>query len=403
MKNYFRASAYYVIATLVSMMVIACDDDEYTPNIGIPDMTNLTIDNQFPIIAWTGIDYEDTFEKMDKMKDCGINIYLGWYDSFEKLDHVMNYADKNGEKLIVQCEELLSSPETIVPEMMKHPSLFAYYIEDEIEEGDFAKNATVINTISSIDSKHPCYINLYPNWAWGSIDSYEYKLVSYVSSVPVKFLSFDQYPIIQQKGEISLREYWYKNLEDIRRVSRAKNMPFWAFALSLSHQLGDILYPVPTLGHIRLQMFSNLAYGAQGFQYFTYWGIFHDEPTEVYDIVKTVNKELQSLSKIFLGASIDGVWHTGSNIPYGTKALKEMPRGISSIKTSDSGALVSHIVNKGKEYVAIVNKSFDKTMDLSISFDKTTGKIDKSGNSTTILKEDVTVDPGDIVIYQLNE
>ena len=80
-----------------------------------------------------------------------------------------------------------------------------------------------------------------------------------------------------------------------------------------------------------------------------------------------------------------------------------MPRGISSIKTSDSGALVSHIVNKGKEYVAIVNKSFDKTMDLSISFDKTTGKIDKSGNSTTILKEDVTVDPGDIVIYQLNE
>ena len=169
------------------------------------------------------------------------------------------------------------------------------YGEDEIEEGDFAKNATVINTISSIDSKHPCYINLYPNWAWGSIDSYEYKLVSYVSSVPVKFLSFDQYPIIQQKGEISLREYWYKNLEDIRRVSRAKNMPFWAFALSLSHQLGDILYPVPTLGHIRLQMFSNLAYGAQGFQYFTYWGIFHDEPTEVYDIVKTVNKELQYL------------------------------------------------------------------------------------------------------------
>ena len=30
-------------------------------------------------------------------------------------------------------------------------------------------------------------------------------------------------------------------------------------------------YPHPTLATLRLQMFSDLAYGAQGLQYFTYW------------------------------------------------------------------------------------------------------------------------------------
>ena len=35
-------------------------------------------------------------------------------------------------------------------------------------------------------------------------------------------------------------------------------------------------------------------------RYFTYRGLQHDEPTEVYDLVKTVNQEVQQLAGIFL-------------------------------------------------------------------------------------------------------
>lgn len=41
-------------------------------------------------------------------------------------------------------------------------------------------------------------------------------------------------------------------------------MPFWAFALALSHKLDNThFYRIPTLAELRLQVFSNLAYGAQ--------------------------------------------------------------------------------------------------------------------------------------------
>ena len=92
-----------------------------------------------------------------------------------------------------------------------------------------------------------------------------------------------------------------------------------------------IFYKIPTLPELRLQVFSDLAYGAQAIQYFTYRGLQHDEPTEVYNLVKTVNQEVQQLAGIFLGAQVISVSHTGSEIPEGTTALGSLPTPIKII------------------------------------------------------------------------
>lgn len=366
------------------------------------DLTGLTVDGQFPVIAWTDSQTpEQLVTRFKSMKDCGINVYLGWYKSLDEVTLALDAAQKAGIRLITKSDELFSDTENTVRTMMSHPALFGYHIKDEPEVSDIPTLASQVKAIRAVDDKHLCYINLYPNWAWGNIDGYMSKLTSYLSQVPVRFLSFDHYPVMEVDGVSSLRREWYKNLEDIRRVSRARNIPFWAFALSLSHRLDGVLYPIPTLAELRVQMFSNLAYGAQGFQYFTYWGIYQNGPTQVYDRVKTLNRELQSLSKIFLGADVTDVRHTGANLPYGTKALTTLPEGVSSLSTSDNGAVVSRVRKDGKAYIAIVNKDYKADMTLDVAFTGETWQIDKEGCRAEAKSGRFTVAPGDMVLFQV--
>ena len=390
----------------VAVLAAACEKDNSTNGGGkgssTVDLTGLTVDGQFPIIAWSDIEPTDFAQRFTTMKDCGINVYLGWYDSFDKVKLALDGAEKAGIKLITKSNELFSDTENTVKAMMAHPALFGYHIEDEPEVSEFSTLASVIKNINAVDDKHFCYVNVYPNWAWGSIDGYMSKLTSFLSQVPMKFLSFDHYPIKEVNGVSSLRPEWYKNLEDVRRVSRARNLPFWAFALALSHKLDDVLYPIPTLAELRLQMFSNLAYGAQGFQYFTYWGIYQSGPTQVYEPVKKVNNSIQKLSKIFLGADITDVWHTGTNLPYGTKALKTMPSGITSLKTGDTGAVVSRVEKDGDVYIAIVNKDYRNDMTLDIAFSAKATFIDNEGYKAEAKSGVYNVSPGDIVIFQIH-
>ncbi len=65
---------------------------------------------------------------------------------------------------------------------------------------------------------------------------------------------------------------WYENLEQIRHYSILKNKNFWAFANATVFDL----YSQPTIASLKLQMYSNLLYGAQGLQYFTYWTLDDD-------------------------------------------------------------------------------------------------------------------------------
>ena len=76
-------------------------------------------------------------------------------------------------------------------------------------------------------------------------------------------VSFDNYPVTNE----GVRQLWYENLMIIAEESEKAGLPFWAFAMSVPHWN----YPVPTLASLRMQMYTNLAYGAQGLQYFTYW------------------------------------------------------------------------------------------------------------------------------------
>lgn len=83
-------------------------------------------------------------------------------------------------------------------------------------------------------------------------------------------------------------------------------------------------------------MFSNLLYGAQGLQYFTYWTLDDENwkknefkhsivdsrgnPTVTYSIVQKTNNDIQKYAGVFLGSTVDSVFHTGE-ISYRNKKI----------------------------------------------------------------------------------
>ena len=125
---------------------------------------------------------------------------------------------------------------------------------------------------------------------------------------------------------------FYEDLEASSRIASLTHRPFWAYCMSMSHQLSydetsgeGVLYPEATLGSLRFEAFSALAYGAQGIIYWTYCQIYNDaihysalinqqgEKSESWYYAKQVNGEIKALTDVFLGCTLMRVRHTGND------------------------------------------------------------------------------------------
>ncbi|MEI6048713.1 MAG: beta-galactosidase [Bacteroidota bacterium] len=366
--------------------------------------------DQIPVLAWYSIPQEETnLFRYQELKETGITLSLSNFSDVESMSQALDTAQKAGIKMIISCPELKTKTEETVKRFMNHPALAGYMLRDEPNRTDFPALGEWAKKIRSIDDNHFCYLNLFPNYANEQqlgTKTYKEHVDLFMKEVSLQLLSFDHYPVL---GD-SLRYNWYENLEIISDAARKAGKPFWAFALSVDH--GP--YPIPTVAQLRLQVFSDLAYGAQGIQYFTYWTPydtiwkFNNAPvtlegkrTVVYDRVKQVNGEIKNLSGVFLGASVISVAHTGAKIPVGTNQLLELPQPVKTLKTEGTGAVVSVLKNGVNSYLIIVNRDFKNTMKLSIECDAKVKKVFKDGSvlPANLYKSDTEIDPGDIAIY----
>lgn len=406
-----------MLCVTVSAVICSCErpsvQDQEPPFSGVGTCAPITVHDEFIFLSWyelININAESKLEefrnpsaewRLRMLKDAGFNTYFDYrLSSLEEAEALLDLGDRVGMKIITECAELHDSTTTMmaVEALSVHPSFYAYDVWDEPDVSKFPEVRRRIKEIYKYDKEHPCYVNLLPNYAWDEWveETYLETVRYYLKTVPVSFLSFDFYPVIvNEEGSRTLREAWYHNLEDIRTAALEAKVPIWSFALVKAHAV----YPKPTLADLRVQHFSNLVYGAVAFQYFTARAIvWRDAVTEFYPLVKQVNHELKQMEKIFLGADIKGIWHTGKVIPRGTKELKEYPAGITEIVTGESGAVVSYFTNNGKQYVALVNKDFVEESVLKIKFSGEAAEVAKDGTESPVA-ESYTVEPGDIKIF----
>lgn len=373
-----------------------------------------------PILAWYGVSpSESTVERYRELRQSGITHNFTFFDSVDELAVAMESARKAGVKMIIHCPELATEPEKIVKRFKDHPALAGYFLRDEPGRADFSKLAEWARRIQAVDNTHFCYLNLLPNYAGKEAlgtETYREHVQLFIKEVPLQLLSFDHYPVVADESDNrTLRPEFYENLEIFADESQKAGKPFWAFALAVAHTP----YPIPTPAEIRLQVYSNLAYGAQGIQYFTYWTPkpgtwdFHHAPieydtkkrTEVYDYITEMNREISGLSGVFLNAKVVSVAHTGESIPQGTHRLEKLPDVITRFETEGTGAIVSVLKKGDNSYLVVVNRDFQKSMSVTVEGDDRLNRVLKDGS---IVKADAYVSklpvaPGDVLVYAWEE
>lgn len=404
-------------------LLLACEHNNPTPDTpsGKDDPTPPAKQTEYgeaavmPTLAWYSIPPAyATLDRYKELQKAGFTINFSHIYSLEAALQSLDLAQQAGLKVMFMCPELENDTENIVRQVKDHPALYGYFLRDEPTGADFPALAAWAGRIRAVDPDHEIYLNLLPNYAGEEMlgSTYEEYVKQFTKTVKTTMLSFDHYPVLENG---SVRDYWWNNLEIISREAAAAGLPMWAFALSTAHHP----YPIATQASLRLQLYTDLAYGAQCLQYFTYWcptpgtWDFHDAPiaedgtrTAVYDLVKAMNKEIQARAGVWVGCKVQKVYHTGSEIPPRVTALTEpMPEPLKKLDTKGHGALISFLENGRYRYAMLVNRSHLEGFDYTISFTKDVAQVYADGSIVNIPGRTANrhLDPGDCAIFRLKK
>lgn len=388
--------------------ISALNDISYlAKSIDLTNYPKIKKNDKFPIIAWYSIpDSALNLERFLEAKEAGITLSLFEYSNVDNVQKALDLAEEVGMKILIACPELYTQTESVVKLFKNHPANGGYFIKDEPKESLFQNLSKLVKEVESIDDTRFCYINLLASNAHKMFNaniSYEGLVQKFINEIPIKILSFDHYPVLGNYISFD----WYQNLEIIRDASIKAEIPFWAFALTSAHWG----YPIPTLNHLRLQVYSNLAYGAKGIQYFTYWipknTIYNSAPinrkgykTNEYHLLKEINNEIKYISYIFQTSTVKNVGHYGE-VPIGAKVYSNPPVYVKSLNVKGGNALLSVLESVDSEYFMIQNTTLYSDIEIYIEIDSQSNIVLKNGSiiPASLIGGKFKIIPGDMVVF----
>ncbi len=226
----------------------------------------------FAILPWSGVPGDA--DTLREIRQCGFN--LAGFVAPEDLDAVADAGLKAivsfgpthvGDSKIDRDEAAIAKDvDPLAERTAKHPATFGYNLRDEPNVRMFPALGRYVAAFRKAAPNARSYINLFPNYASPQqlgTDTYEQYLEKFVTTVKPPFVSYDHYALMDDG---TLRGGYFQNLEAVRKVALAHNLPFWNIVLSNSH----FRYAEPTSAGLRFQAYTTLAYGARGISYFTY-------------------------------------------------------------------------------------------------------------------------------------
>lgn len=349
-------------------------------------------DKKMHIGAWVSPpkDYI-TNENYKMIADSGINTIYALYESGDDALKALDAAQAAGIKYYVRDvslsnihEEDFDVLESMFDKYKNHPAFAGHLVTDEPGPNKFEQIGKLHEAYNKILPDKDFYVNLFPTYsslAQRDGRSYKEYINEYIEKVKPAFISYDHYPLKQNVSGTDISEDFLTNLEIVSDASKKANIPFWVFIQAMGFSSAGSTNRIPDEDDIRWQVYTNLAFGAQGIQYFCYWtpvndgqALFTDamvdktgKPTAIYTAVKNVNKEVAAIDNILLNMKNVGVMtFPADNKPsylYTENPLKNW-KPIKSVKSEQPVIIGCFEDGKGNKGFIIVNYT-DPGRDLS--------------------------------------
>ena len=396
---------------------------------------------RIPIVGWAGLPQDKaSAERYAEAKDAGFTHLTQWCKTPSDAGRLLAEAEKAGVKLIIgfggrDIKRMAAEAEAFTAVAKGSPALEYYFIADEPHIGRAGDIRDCIARYEALDPAHPCYVNLL-GAGWDpetrddrrrtrgntGCDTYGEYLERLYDAAPLKMVSFDVYPVCAAKplgnadhrlhgARAILNDRWYETLETASAFARKRGLPMFAFALSTAHgHFPGNEYVAPSIRHFRLQMYSNLAYGAQTLQYFRYYKggiapiLADGKRSPVFELVREMNQELQARAFVFMGAKVQKVWHTGVTIPIGTKRLdpKALPPFVTSFTADKRATLaVSWLKNGNTDYLVVLNRDPNDDTDFTATFAPRVKLVRRDGTLADAgsYANFFWLEPGDVAVF----
>jgi hypothetical protein len=228
-----------------------------------------------------------------------------------------------------------------------NPAIWGYYVTDEPDNKNFKRGALFqqlaerVNEYRAADPNHVAWINM--TSATGVF------LADYMEIVKPDLLSFDLYRWRARESD------WWRGLEAHRDAALRARVPMimWIESNSSEKRFNAHLPPPEdNATKIRWSVYTSLAYGSKGVQWFT--GSTDDD-------VANLNAELSELGPTLVGLESKHVFHT-SGVPREGLRLPES----NWYFTDAQDLVVGEFVKSGEpnaSYFLIANKSIDHDSD----------------------------------------
>jgi len=261
-------------------------------------------------------------------------------------------------------------------EIKRHPTALGVFLQDEPGAAVMPELGRVAGLLKEALPTLWSYVNLYPIYASVAqlgTANYEDYVRTFLREVHPPFLSWDNYSLIQGR----MLDRFYTNLEVIRRLALEAGIPFWNCILGNTH----FFYMEPSDATLHLQVYSTLAYGGRGIQYFTYvtpesenYRLGALDPfghrTPTWDMLRRVNLEIAALAPWLTRLTSTGVYHSDP-VPEGSQPMRES-HWVEQITASTGDRPAAHYLlgefkgEDGRAYLMLVNRDLSRSIQFSI-------------------------------------
>ncbi|MCZ2150258.1 MAG: hypothetical protein LC126_21075 [Bryobacterales bacterium] len=339
----------------------------------------------FPIMAWGSAPSDP--EQLKQMKEAGLNVA-----GFCRVEDVQRIRDAGltcfvSDKRVNGYDwsnmpsdsELRKNVEEAVREVGDNPAVLGYYLRDEPHASLMPAMGRVSKLLKELAPTKWPYVNLFPyrvSKERMGVDDWDTYGRMLVEKIGQPFLSYDNYSLVG--GE--MLDYFYNNLDLVRRLSMETKTPFWNCILANAH----FNYMEPSDATFHLQVYATLAYGGRGIQYFTYYtphiGNYRlgavdqfGNKTATWDALRRINLELHALAPVMTKLRSTGVYHYPDAPDYGkplseSKVVARVTTMQRYVKPPVQGrVLVGEFEDgQGRPYVLIVNKDLHNSFQFAV-------------------------------------